>query len=697
MAHGVTDLWATLQKYLKENQNVALAAGVTALAGLAAASYWSLIPGTKPVEPIIDLNNQSVIIDGKPEHRGSWLSHPPDYKTFDRYAPECQVIYDVLERGRRLSDNGPCLGARTGPNREYEWITYQQFIDQVHQFGSAVVAQGYPPTNESFVGIYCSNRPEWVISDYGSQAFSMYTVPLYDTLALDTCLYVLNQCGMKLVVVDEAKRLNNLLQLKPQVPTLKVIVVIEPITEEQKTTAAQLGVKLIQFYEFLEIGKRNLQSPVPGKPSDIVTILYTSGTTGNPKGVELSQNSFMSMADSVLVAIGDKHTFNKNDVHLSYLPLAHNFDRTIVLAFLCCGARIGFYSRNPALILDDMAALRPTLFPSVPRLFNRIYDGVMSEIKSSSIKSTLFRWAIESKTKEINKRIIRRDSFWDKLIFRKIQNKLGGRIRLIITGSAPLSPQVMQFLRCAFGCPVVEGYGQTEAGAGLAISIIGNPLNDSIGPPLPGVQIKLVDVPALDYYAKDNIGEVCAKGDLVFSGYYKQPDITAETLDKDGWLHTGDVGRWAPNGALVIVDRVKHIFKLSQGEYIAPEMIENVYKTSQFVCQCFVDGDCFKNFIMGIVVPDAEFISKWAPNNGFPADIKLFCQSKEAHDLVLKDMLERGKASGLRGFEQVKDITLIPEMFTVESNLLTPTLKNKRPVLRKTFEAQMKELYARNE
>lgn len=294
------------------------------------------------------------------------------------------------------------------------------------------------------------------------------------------------------------------------------------------------------------------------------------------------------------------------------------------------------------------------------------------------------------------RRIIRNDTFVDNLVFKKVREGLGGKVKLMITGSAPLSENVLTFMRCALGCAVVEGYGQTECVAAACITLEGDFVPGHVGVPSPCNQIKLVDVAELGYFAKNNAGEVCIKGPNVFKGYYKNEEQTKETIDEDGWLHTGDIGRWTDVGTLKIVDRKKHIFKLAQGEYVAPEKIENIYGRSKFVAQSFVHGESLKTCLIGIIVPDPEVLPSEAKNKlNIQGTMEELCKNPEVKKMVLDDMVAVGKEAGLYSFEQVKDIYLSPEMFSVENDLLTPTLKSKRPKLKDYFKPQISDMYSR--
>jgi len=244
------------------------------------------------------------------------------------------------------------------------------------------------------------------------------------------------------------------------------------------------------------------------------------------------------------------------------------------------------------------------------------------------------------------------------------------------------------------GCYLTEGYGQTECAAAATFQLY-NDLSTAghVGPPVPSNIIKLVDVEEKEYFAKNGQGEICLKGPSVFKGYLHDPEKTAETIDEDDWLHTGDIGEWLPNGTLKIIDRKKNIFKLSQGEFIAPEKIQNVYLRSPFIAQVFVYGNTFKSFLVAIVVPDAEVLQTWAKSNGLEGDTKRLCEDEIVQKVIFQDMLAKGNEGALNSLEQVKKIYLHPDMFSIENGLLTPTFKAKRPEIIRTFKEKLERLY----
>ncbi|XP_011945558.1 PREDICTED: long-chain-fatty-acid--CoA ligase 6 isoform X5 [Cercocebus atys] len=442
-----------------------------------------------------------------------------------------------------------------------------------------------------------------------------------------------------------------------------------------------------------DCGQENHHAPVPPQPDDLSIVCFTSGTTGNPKGAMLTHGNVVADFSGFLKVTESQWAPTCADVHISYLPLAHMFERMVQSVVYCHGGRVGFFQGDIRLLSDDMKALCPTIFPVVPRLLNRMYDKIFSQA-NTPLKRWLLEFAAKRKQAEVRSGIIRNDSIWDELFFNKIQASLGGCVRMIVTGAAPASPTVLGFLRAALGCQVYEGYGQTECTAGCTFTTPGDWTSGHVGAPLPCNHIKLVDVEELNYWACKGEGEICVRGPNVFKGYLKDPDRTKEALDSDGWLHTGDIGKWLPAGTLKVIDRKKHIFKLAQGEYVAPEKIENIYIRSQPVAQIYVHGDSLKAFLVGIVVPDPEVMPSWAQKRGIEGTYADLCTSKDLKKAILEDMVRLGKESGLHSFEQVKAIHIHSDMFSVQNGLLTPTLKAKRPELREYFKKQIEELYS---
>uniref|UniRef100_K9IN93 Long-chain-fatty-acid--CoA ligase n=1 Tax=Desmodus rotundus TaxID=9430 RepID=K9IN93_DESRO len=654
----------------------------------AAILLW-LINRPYPIGPAVDLDNQSVGIEGGA--RRSAYQKNNDLLSY--YFSDAKTMYEVFKRGLAVSDNGPCLGYRK-PNQPYRWLSYKQVSDRAEYLGSCLLHKGYKPSQDCFLGIFAQNRPEWIISELACYTYSMVAVPLYDTLGAEAVIYIINKADIAAVICDTPQKALVLLENveKSLTPGLKLIILMDPFKEDLKERGERSGVEVLSFSDAENIGKENFRKPMPPEPEDLGIICFTSGTTGDPKGAMITHQNVVSNAASFLKCVELTFVPTSEDVSISYLPLAHMFERLVQTVVYSCGARVGFFQGDIRLLPDDMKTLKPTLFPVVPRLLNRIYDKVQNEAKTP-LKKFLLNLAIYSKFSEVKRGIIRRNSLWDKLIFAKIQNSLGGKVRIMVTGAAPISAPVLTFLRAAMGCPVFEAYGQTECTAGCTFTSPGDWKPGHVGVPLACNHVKLEDVPDMNYFSVNGEGEVCIKGTNVFQGYLKDPAKTEEALDKDGWLHTGDIGRWLPNGTLKIVDRKKNIFKLAQGEYIAPEKIENIYIRSRPVLQAFVHGESLRSFLVGVVVPDADVLPSFAAKLGVKGSFEELCQNQAIKEAILQDMQKLGKESGLKSFEQVKNIFLHSEPFSIENGLLTPTLKAKRGELSKYFQTQINSLY----
>uniref|UniRef100_A0A3P8W275 Long-chain-fatty-acid--CoA ligase n=1 Tax=Cynoglossus semilaevis TaxID=244447 RepID=A0A3P8W275_CYNSE len=626
--------------------------GIGALTAVLA--YW-LATRPRPITPPCNLLHQSEENEGG--GRRSMMGDRSNLLT--HYHDDARTLYEVFQRGLHISGDGPCLGSRL-PNQPYKWMSYKEVTSRAEHLGSGLLHQGCQPNTNQFIGVFAQNRPEWIISELACYTYSMVVVPLYDTLGADAIRFIINTAEITTVICDKMEKAQVLLDnvARKETPGLQQIILMDAFDSA-----------LVKCAKDCNVHVQSLQEVEPPAPDDLSIVCFTSGTTGNPKGVMLSHGNVVADFAGFL-KVTDKVIFpNQDDCLISFLPLAHMFERLIEAVVYCHGGRVGFYQGDIRLLPDDMKTLRPTIFPVVPRLLNRMYDKIFSQA-NTPLKRWLLNFAAKRKGAEVSRGVIRSDSIWDKIFFSKIQASLGGRLRMIITGAAPTSPSVLGFLRAALGCQVYEAYGQTECTAGCTYTTPGDWTSGHVGAPLPCNLIKLVDVAEKNYFASKGEGEICVKGPNVFKGYLKDPEKTAETLDEDGWLHTGDIGKWLPNGTLKIIDRKKHIFKLAQGEYISPEKIENIYIRSQPVAQLYVHGDSLQSCLVGIVVPDPEVMPEWAKKKGIFGTYDDLCKNT------------------------VKNIYVHNQMFSIENGLLTPTLKAKRPELKEYFKMRIDQLYS---
>jgi len=609
------------------------------------------------------------------------------------------TFYEGFQVGKDIAyqrGDGKCLGFRANRESDYEWISYNDAECAATEIGSGLIQLGEKHGQETFIGIYAVNSVEWMTTALACHFHSMIYVPLYDTLGEPAIIHIVNQTSLKTVFVDKAENILALLKIADQLPTLKRIVMTKKLSGDKeaeiKKNAQEVNIELFTYNQLREMGKAKPVPHHPPKPDDIFEICYTSGTTGLPKGAMLTNKNIVCLVQSASEFF--RPVFTDLETLISYLPLAHSYEQTIELYCLCNGFKIGYYLGDVRQLADDLAKLKPTLMPCVPRLLNRMYDNIQATIRQlSPLKRYLFNMALSAKGNDVDTHRVTRHMLWDGIVLKRIQERLGGRVKLIASGAAPLSPTILQFLKRVCGAYVVEGYGQTECCGVASCQTLGDPTTGNIGVPLNCNMIKLVDVADMQYYAKDNVGELCIKGGNVFKGYYRDEEKTREALDADGWLHTGDIAKWTTTGQIQIIDRKKHMFKLAQGEYVAPERIENIYVQSKYVAQVFVYGNGYKSYTVAIIVPDAEVLEKYAREKKITGDMTTLCKKKEIKELIFNDLKQLEKANSLKGFEMAKDIYLHPEQFSVENNLLTPTMKTKRPELGKYFEKEIDEMY----
>eukprot|EP01017_Pseudomicrothorax_dubius_P029894 TRINITY_DN3671_c0_g3_i1.p1 TRINITY_DN3671_c0_g3~~TRINITY_DN3671_c0_g3_i1.p1 ORF type:complete len:675 (-),score=177.18 TRINITY_DN3671_c0_g3_i1:69-2093(-) len=627
--------------------------------------------------------------------------------------PAIQSLKDNFIRAKDTYGSKPFLMWRQPPTGNqtlgsYTSMSYLEAFDVATNLGRGIVGLGltqvlkeYKDYALQFVGIYSKNRREWILIDQASVLFGVTVVPIYDTLGPEAVRFVYQQTNLTTMFCT-SDHIASIIKDKKAGFTnkLETIVAMDIASKEAQQSVIDAGLRFYQFEDVVEEGKKRQSIPYANvKPTDVYTFSYTSGTTGTPKAAMLTHQNLLS------VILGAKRhngiNINETSVHLSYLPLAHVMERIVVSICVYGGATIAFYNGDPLKLKEDLAEVRPTFFASVPRLFNRFHDVINGNFNNvQGCKRSLVNSAVASKLANVRRAADYKHWFYDCLVFNKVKAVFGGRVQFMITGSAPISTDVIDFFKLSAGCPVFEGYGQTESTGASFATTLGDPQSGHVGGPLVQLEFKLVDVPEMNYTSQDRNdqgqpaprGEICMKGPSVIPGYYKDPEKTAETIDRDGWLHTGDIGTILPNGALKIIDRKKNIFKLQQGEYVAPEKIEGVYVLSPLVAEAFVYGDSLKNHLIGVMVPKREGLMKFAQEKGVQGTFDELIQNKAFVKQVTKELETFGRANKLLGFELVKQIHLEPKSF-VDLELVTPSFKLVRATARKHYQAILDKLY----
>ncbi len=535
------------------------------------------------------------------------------------------------------------------------------------------------------MAILSENRPEWAIADYACLAARLVDVPIYPTLTASQTAYILRDAGAKGIFVSSANHLAKVLGIRDQLPDLRHIILFDgtPGTD-RATTLATLearGAAAVARHDDWRA------EALAVAPDDVATLIYTSGTTGEPKGVMLSHGNITSNVVASLQTL----PLNEHDEFLSFLPLCHIFERMVGhYTMLQAGAVIS-YATSFDTVMTELPEVRPTVVASVPRLYEKIYSRVVeSAIKSGGIKRAIFEWASATAEKRLDYLLVRRsvppwlalaNRAGDALVFSTLRRRLGGRVRLLLSGGAPLNPGICRFFNAA-GLPLLEGYGLTETSPVIAFNTLAMLKPGTVGPPITGVHVMI---------APD--GEILTRGPNVMKGYYHKPDATAEAIDRDGWFHTGDIGEIDNDGCLRITDRKKDLIKTSGGKYVAPQPIEGMLKLNKFFANAVMLGDR-RNFPIMLLVPNFTALSEWLAREGSgPRTNEELVAAPE-----VRDKLEREARKSLRDlaqFEAPKKFLLISHDFTIESGELTPTMKVKRKVVEEHYRDQIEALYAK--
>ncbi len=554
--------------------------------------------------------------------------------------------------------------------------TYAEVGEIVEGLSKGLIELGIEKGDK--VSILGNTRPEWTYFDFAALSAGATVVPIYQTNSPEECQYVLENSDAKAVIVEDDEQLAKIDKIRDQLPLLETVI---RMTGE--------GGEAISMAEVTEKGASLSDADWEQRwssvePKDVTTLIYTSGTTGPPKGCVITHGNYRSM----LNMIHEVNVLGDDELTYLYLPLAHSFALLIQLGTFDLGATLAYWERDPLKIVPNLAEVKPTYFPSVPRMFEKIYTAATSAAeKEGGVKKKIFDWAVgvgkkvrerERAGKRIGPLLKAQHDLADRLVLSKIRELFGGKLKLAVSGAAPINPDILRFFDAA-GVLILEGWGMTETSTAATIATPDDFKFGTIGKPFGGCEIKI---------AED--GEILAKGPNIFQGYYKNEEATGETL-VDGWLHTGDIGEIDPDGFLKITGRKKDIIITAGGKNITPANLEAEIKQSQWVSQCVVIGDR-RPYLVALITLDPEEIAKLAEEKGWPSDPAEIAKQDEMRAMI-QAHLDQVNEKFAR-VEQVKKFEILPADLSQEGGELTPTLKVKRNVVADKYEGEVENLYA---
>jgi long-chain acyl-CoA synthetase len=579
-------------------------------------------------------------------------------------------------------------------NGAWQDVSSASALQRVEAVAAALHKLGIQPGDR--VAILSENRIEWALADLGILTAGAATVPVYPTLTAMQAKHILGDSESRIVFVSNGAQLQKVKALAPELPMLTAIFVFEPPADLSPAAhaGAEGAVPIRSWQNLLDVGTASLaQQPGLAKhlgdqvePGQLATLIYTSGTTGSPKGVELTHANLRSNVRDALLDFD----ISARDSCLSVLPLSHIFERMAGhYTMISRGVSIA-YAESIDLVAANLAEVKPTILFAVPRLFEKIYRRVLDNAMAQPpLKRALFfrarkiamTWAKGHALggKPPGGFIALQHAIYDTLVYKKLRERVGGRIRFFISGGAPLSAEIGEFFSGA-GLPVLEGYGLTETSPVIAVNRPDRNKPGTVGPPIANVEVKIADD-----------GEILARGPGIMRGYFRLPDETAKAISAGGWFHTGDIGHLDKDGHLVITDRKKDMLVTAGGKNIAPQPIENAIKASKYVAECVLIGDR-RPYVTALIVPHFEPLENWAKAQGIAIGSRpeLLAQP-EVRALIEKEI--DAHCGDLARFEQVKKFVLLEREFTVDAGELTPTLKVRRKIVNQRFAEKIESMY----
>ena len=602
-----------------------------------------------------------------------------------RTAPDAVTLYQLLRASATKWPEQECVGERVvlpdGKAGPYKFITYQQFFTQVQNFAKGLLELGLKPGDK--IGIYSSNCIWWTTILFAASYTGLTIVPVYDSLGPGAAEYILDHAEVKVLFVSKFKcpTAQSLLDATQYLTHFVLMADEDPEGSNSR-------IKFTNCKAILEMGEKSNAVTEPSTPDHVAVIMYTSGSTGTPKGCLLTESNIIAGAGG-FEGLGVSAT--RTDTYISFLPLAHIYAMVVEIIVFAQGCRIA-YARGPAnLFVEDINAIHPTIVVAVPRVLNKVYDSMMAKIKEKPVfVQKLLQAAIKLKSSQVWAN--RPPSLLlDNLLLNNFRNALGGRLRLIVNGGAPIMKNVFEFLSATITPNILQGYGLTETSAGVAVQEAPAVDPTTVGPCGFSCQVRFRAVEGTDYDAKGEFprGELLVKGPIVFKGYYKREDLTNEVL-KDGWFATGDVCELTKNRELKIIDRAKQLVKLSQGEYISLTNLSEQYGRTPGVSFIFVYANSQHDSPVALVIPDHNLIKKWNAEGIATEEIP---KSQKVKDELLAALNETNKELKMRGFERLKNIYIDTEEPSVDNGLLTPSMKPQFNSIKKKYEAHLIALY----
>ncbi|KAK8886266.1 hypothetical protein M9Y10_041727 [Tritrichomonas musculus] len=600
-----------------------------------------------------------------------------------RSQPESCTPLDVLKTTAGKYPDQDCTGERVinedGSAGPYQWMSYKDFYESCLAFGRGLLELGLKRGDR--VGIFSSNCRYWQTIAFGSYSVGIIIVPVYDSLGENAAEYIISHAEIKIVFCSVFKY-PNAIKILPQLPNVEKIVLMKDYIPKEP----ECSLPTYTLPDVIEMGNKSSQKNDFALPDETAIIMYTSGSTGNPKGCVLSHRNIVAGACG-LASVNTSVT--TVDTHMSFLPLAHVYAYCVELVMYAQGVRVGFAQGPVKCLVDDLQALQPTIFIAVPRVLNKVSEVMKAKIeKMAPPVRSFIKWAFAQKVAAM-KANRGQSLILDGLIFAKFRAAVGGRLRVLISGGAPILPEIFDFFCAAVTPNVIQGYGMTEISSSIAVQEMPAMNPATVGPVTLSTEFKLRPVEGTDYKPTGNppTGELMVRGPTVFQGYYKAPELTEEAFF-DGWFATGDVVQLVERNEIQIIDRAKQLVKLSQGEYLSMTTLNDEYAMADAVSFIYVYANPKYDQPIAVVVPKKELIEKWEAQG-----IKDIKTDREVHKEILESLQKVYVQRKLRGFEKIKFIIIDTFEPTVENGLLTPSMKPALSKLKIKYEQQLLDLY----